>query len=69
MACRTQNDFYEASQLHLFRSASIKLAEALAASVDGLGAGGRESRRRRAGLETNNQKNWRKNSGKKPCVA
>lgn len=34
MACCAQKDFYEASQLHLFRSASIKLAEALAARAD-----------------------------------
>lgn len=34
MACCAQKDFYEASQLHLFRPASIKLAEALAARAD-----------------------------------
>lgn len=33
MACCAQKDFYEASQLHLFGSESIKLAEALARSA------------------------------------
>lgn len=60
MACCTQKDFYEASQLHLFRSASIKLAEALAARADSRGAGDCENRRhgrsQRARLETNNKK-------------
>lgn len=68
MACCTQKDFYEASQLHLFRSVSIKLAEALAARANGHGAGDREKQRRgtsqRAGSETNNKKRWRKT-----CVA
>lgn len=45
MACCTQKDVYEASRLHLFRSASIKLAEALAAR-------GRSRRRRPRNAET-----------------
>lgn len=70
MACCTQKDFYEASQLHLFRSASIKLAKALAACADGHGADDRDNWRRgrsqQAGSETNNKKLAVE---RKPCVA
>lgn len=72
MACWTQKDFYEASQLHLFRSASIKLAEALAQPawmVTALASAKTRDAAEANELETNNnrkkKKNGRKNAGEK----